>query len=52
MSHQETVPPDQQQKRQQADDLEARLPDPEFVPKAKRRQFTAKCNARVGSCRA
>ena len=47
MSHQETVPPDQQQKRQQADDLEARLPDPEVVPKAKRRQFTAKYKLRV-----
>jgi transposase-like protein len=47
MSHQETVPPEQQQERQQADDLEARLPDPEVVPKAKRRQFTAKYKLRV-----
>ena len=47
MSHQETVPPEQQQKRQQADDLEAWLPDPEVVPKAKRRQFTAKYKLRV-----
>jgi transposase len=49
MSHQETVPPEQQQQQeqQQADDLEARLPDPEVVPKAKRRQFTAKYKLRV-----
>jgi transposase len=47
MSHQETVPPEQQQERQQADDLEARLPDPEVVPKARRRQFTAKYKLRV-----
>ena len=37
MSHQESVPPDQKE-----DDLETRVPDPEVVPKAKRRQFTAK----------
>jgi len=37
MSHQESIPPDQQK-----DDLETRIPDPEVVPKAKRRQFTAK----------
>ena len=37
MSHQESVPPDQQK-----DKLEARIPDPEVVPRAKRRQFTAK----------
>ena len=43
MSHQESVPPEQQQ----ADDLEARLPDPEVVPKAKRRQFTAKYKLRI-----
>jgi transposase len=42
MSHQETVPPEQKQEQQQADDREARLPDPEVVPQAKRRQFTAK----------
>jgi transposase len=44
MSHQETVPPEQQQ---QADGLEAQIPDPEVVPKAKRRQFTAKYKLRV-----
>ena len=43
MSHQESVPPEQQQ----TDDLEARLPDPEVVPKAKRRQFTAKYKLRI-----
>jgi transposase-like protein len=37
MSHQESVPPDQRK-----DKLETRIPDPEVVPKAKRRQFTAK----------
>jgi len=42
MSHHESVPPEQRQEQQQADDREARLPDPEVVPKAKRRQFTAK----------
>jgi transposase-like protein len=47
MSHQETVPPEQQQEQQQADDRETRLPDPEVVPKAKRRQFTAKYKLRV-----
>jgi transposase-like protein len=47
MSHQETVPPEQQQKQQQANDLKARVPDPEVVPKAKRRQFTAKYKLRV-----
>jgi transposase-like protein len=47
MSHQETVPPEQQQEQQQANDREARLPDPEVVPKAKRRQFAAKYKLRV-----
>jgi transposase-like protein len=47
MSHQETVPPEQQQEQQQANGLEARVPDPEVVPKAKRRQFTAKYKLRV-----
>jgi transposase-like protein len=37
MSHHETVTTEQQR----ADDLEARIPDPEVVPQAKRRQFTA-----------
>jgi transposase-like protein len=45
MSHHETIPPEQQQ--EQADDLEARVPDPEVVPKAKRRQFKAKYKLRV-----
>jgi transposase-like protein len=45
MSHPEPVPPEQQQ--QQADDSRARLPDPEVVPKAKRRQFTAKYKLRI-----
>ena len=45
MSHQKTVPPEQQE--QQANDLKARVPDPEVVPKAKRRQFTAKYKLRI-----
>jgi transposase-like protein len=45
MSHPEPVPPEQQQ--QQADDSRARLPDPEVVPKAKRRQFTARYKLRI-----
>ena len=42
MSHHESVPPEQQQELQQANDRQARVPDPEVVPKAKRRQFIAK----------
>jgi len=47
MSHQEMVPPEQQQEQQQPNDLKARVPDPEVVPKAKRRQFTAKYKLRI-----
>ena len=47
MSHQETVPPEQRQEQQQAKDLKAHVPDPEVVPKAKRRQFTAKYKLRI-----
>jgi transposase-like protein len=47
MSHHETIPPEQQPERQQANDLQARVPDPEVVPKAKRRQFTAKYKLRI-----
>jgi len=47
MSHQETVPPEQKQEQRQADDLEAKIPDPEVVPQAKRRQFTAKYKLRI-----
>lgn len=46
MSHQESVPPAQQE-QQQAAGLEARIPDPEVVPKAKRRQFTAEYKLRI-----
>lgn len=46
MSHQETVLPEQQQE-QQTDDLAARVPDPEVVPRAKRRQFTAQYKLRI-----
>jgi transposase len=45
MSHQESVPAEQQQ--QPAEDLEARIPDPEVVPKAQRRQFTAEYKLRI-----
>lgn len=45
MSHQESIAPEQQQ--QQAEDLEARIRDPEVVPKAKRRQFTAEYKLRI-----
>ena len=47
MSHQETVPPEQQQEQPKATELHARVPDPEVVPKAKRRQFTAKYKLRI-----
>ena len=47
MSHQEMVPPEQQQEQRQATELHARVPDPEVVPKAKRRQFTAKYKLRI-----
>ena len=47
MSHHETVPPEQQEEQQQADDLAVRIPDPEVVPKAKRRQLTAKFKLRI-----
>ena len=47
MSHQETVPPEKEQERQHTDDLAAGVPDPEVVPQAKRRQFTAKYKLRI-----
>ena len=47
MSHHETIPPEQQPEQQQATELKARVPDPEVVPKAKRRQFTAKYKLRI-----
>lgn len=47
MSHREPVPPVQQQEQQQANDLETQIPDPEVVPRAKRRQFTAKYKLRI-----
>jgi transposase-like protein len=45
MSHQETVPPEKEQ--EQTDDLATGVPDPEVVPQAKRRQFTAKYKLRI-----
>ena len=47
MSHQESVPPEQSQDQPQADSLEVQVPDPEVVPKAKRRQFTARYKLRI-----
>ena len=46
MSHEQTTTK-QQQKQQQQKDLATRIPDPEVVPKAKRRQFTAKYKLRI-----
>jgi len=47
MSHQEPVPPEQNQDQPQAGSVEARVPDPEVVLKAKRRQFTARYKMRI-----
>jgi transposase len=47
MSHQDTVPPKQQQEQHQAVVSEIQVPDPEVVPQAKRRQFTAKYKLRI-----
>lgn len=43
MSHEQTTIEQQQQQK----DLAARVPDPEVVPKAKRRQFTAEYKLRI-----
>jgi transposase-like protein len=45
MSHQESIPPEQQQ--QPGKDLDAKIPDPEVVPRAKRRQFTTEYKLRI-----
>jgi len=45
MSHEQTTT--EQQQEQQQKDLAARTPDPEVVPKAKRRQFTAEYKLRI-----
>jgi transposase len=47
MSHPEIAPPEQQPEQQPADGVEAQIPDPEVVPKAKRRQFTAEYKLRI-----
>jgi len=47
MSHPQTVPEQQQQQEPQQSDLEAKIPNPEVVPKAKRRQFTAEYKLRI-----
>ena len=43
MSHEQAT----EQERQQQSEHEAKIPDPEVVPKAKRRQFTAKYKLRI-----
>jgi transposase-like protein len=45
MSHEQTTT--EQQQQQQHKDLATGIPDPEVVPKAKRRQFTAKYKLRI-----
>jgi transposase-like protein len=48
MSHEQTTTKQQeQQQEQQQKGLATRIPDPEVVPKAKRRQFTAKYKLRI-----
>ena len=49
MSHEQTTTEQQEQKqqKQRQKDLAARIPDPEVVPKAKRRQFTAEYKLRI-----
>jgi len=47
MSHQDTVPSKQQQEQQQANVSGTQIPDPEVVPQAKRRKFTAKYKLRM-----
>ena len=54
MSHLQTTTEQQQQQKQeqhkqkqQQNDLATRIPDPEVVPKAKRRQFTAEYRLRI-----
>jgi transposase len=42
MSHPESIPPEQRNK-----DLESEIPDPEVVPKAKRRQFSVQYKLRI-----
>jgi hypothetical protein len=47
MSHQDTVPLEQQQGQQQVKASETQIPDPEVVPQAKRRQFSAQYKLRI-----
>ena len=46
MSHEQTTT-EQQQQQQEQKDLTTKIPDPEVVPKAKRRQFTAEYKLRI-----
>jgi len=47
MSHQDTVPPKEQQEQQRTNAPETQIPDPEVVPRAKRRQFSAQYKLRI-----
>jgi transposase len=47
MSHEQTTAEQQQEQKQQQHDLATRIPDPEVVPKAKRRRFSAQYKLRV-----
>ena len=47
MSHQDTVLPKDQKEQQQASVPETQIPDPEVVPRAKRRQFSAQYKLRI-----
>ena len=47
MSHQDTVPPKEQQEQRHANAPKTQIPDPEVVPQAKRRQFSAQYKLRI-----
>ena len=47
MSHQPTTEPQRQQQQEPPSDRSTAIPDPEVVPKAKRRQFTAAYKLRI-----
>ena len=47
MSHQDTVPPKEQHDQQRANASETQIPDPEVVPQAERRQFSAQYKLRI-----
>lgn len=47
MSHEQPTTEQQQQQQQEQKELATRIPDPEVVPKAKRRRFTAEYKLRI-----